>query len=132
MMIGTTRAEIQELNKINLIEYLLKTDKNNCKIRKNGTITHKQKDNLVIWENHSYDFGSTVNPLKDVIGTLRILYDYDFMQTINKLRDYKDSTNGTKQQTTTEATATQEPPPEPTEATEPDYEEQIPDYNFYD
>ena len=112
-MIGTTRAEIEELNKINLIEYLLKTDRNNYNIRNNGTITHKKKDNLVIWSNHSYDFGSTVKPYKDTIGTLRLLYDYDFMQTINKLRDYKDSTNGT-------------------DMNEADYEAQIPNYNQFD
>lgn len=112
MMIGTTRAEIDELNKIDLIDYLLKTDRNNYNIRNNGTITHKQKDNLVIWNNHSYDFGTTVKPYKDVIGTLRILYDYDFMQTINKLRDYKDNTQST-------------------ETNQADYEEQIPDYNLF-
>ena len=92
-MIGTTRAEIAELNKIDLIDYLRKTDSNNIKTRKNGTITHKSKDNLVIWNDHSYDFGTTVNPYKDVIGTLRIIYDYDFMQAINKLRDFKTTNN---------------------------------------
>lgn len=91
-MIGTTREEIRELNQIDLIDYLKKTDSSNIKTRKNGTITHKTKDNLVIWNNHSYDFGTTVNPYKDVIGTLRIIYGYDFMQTINKLRDYKNQT----------------------------------------
>lgn len=112
-MIGTTRAEIDELNKIDLIDYLLKTDRRNYNIRSNGTITHKRKDNLVIWNNHSYDFGTTVKPYKDTIGTLRILYGYDFMQTINKLRDYKDSLNNA-------------------EINETDYEEQIPDYNFFE
>lgn len=91
-MIGTTREEIKELNQIDLIDYLRKTDSSNIRIRKNGTITHKSKDNLVIWNNHSYDFGTTVNPYKDVIGTLRIIYGYDFMQTIKKLRDYKNQT----------------------------------------
>lgn len=91
-MIGTTREEIRELNQIDLIDYLRKTDSSNINIRKNGTITHKSKDNLVIWNNHSYDFGTTINPYKDVIGTLRIIYGYDFMQTINKLRDYKNQT----------------------------------------
>ena len=47
-MIGTTREEIKELNQIDLIDYLRKTDSNNIRIRKNGTITHKSKDNLVI------------------------------------------------------------------------------------
>lgn len=112
MMIGTTRAEIDELNKINLIEYLLKTDRNNYNIRKGGEITPKHKDNIVIYKEHSYDFGSTVKAYKDVIGTIRYLYDYDFMQTINKLRDYKDSTQST-------------------ETSETDYEEQIPDYNLF-
>lgn len=111
-MIGTTRAEIDELNKINLIEYLLKTDKSNYNIRSNGTITHKRKDNLVIWNNHSFDFGSTVKAYKDVIGTIRYLYEYDFMQTINKLRDYRDSTSNT-------------------EINETGYKEQIPDYNLF-
>ena len=111
-MIGTTRTEIDELNKIDLIDYLLKTDRNNYNIRSNGTITHKHKDNLVIWNNHSYDFGTTVKPYKDVIGTIRILYDYDFMQTINKLREYRDSTNSTETSGT-------------------DYREQIPDYNLF-
>ena len=92
-MIGTTREEITELNKIDLIEYLRKTDSNNIRTRKNGTITHKSKDNLVIWNDHSYDFGTTVNPYKDVIGTLRIIYGYDFMQAINKLRDFKTPNN---------------------------------------
>lgn len=92
-MIGTTRAEIAELNKIDLIDYLRKTDSNNIRTRKNGTITHKSKDNLVIWNDHSYDFGTTVNPYKDVIGTLRIIYGYDFMQAINKLRDFKTTNN---------------------------------------
>lgn len=91
-MIGTSRAEIAELNKIDLIDYLRKTDGSNIRTRKNGTITHKSKDNLVIWNDHSYDFGTTVNAYKDVIGTLRILYGYDFMQTINKLRDFKNKT----------------------------------------
>lgn len=113
MMIGTTRAEINELNKIDLIDYLLKTDRNNYNIRNNGTITHKQKDNLVIWNNHSYDFGTTVKAYKDVIGTIRYIYDYDFMQTINKLRDYKDSTQST-------------------ETNQTDYEKQIPNYNLFD
>ena len=92
-MIGTTREEITELNKIDLIEYLRKTDCNNIRTRKNGTITHKSKDNLVIWNDHSYDFGTTINPYKDVIGTLRIIYGYDFMQAINKLRDFKTPNN---------------------------------------
>lgn len=112
MMIGTTRAEIEELNKINLIEYLLKTDRNNYNIRKGGEITPKHKDNIVIYKEHSYDFGTTSKPYKDVIGTIRYLYDYEFMQTINKLRDYKDSTQGT-------------------ETSETDYEKQIPDYNLF-
>lgn len=112
MMIGTTRAEINELNKIDLIDYLLKTDRNNYNIRNNGTITHKQKDNLVIWNNHSYDFATTVKAYKDVIGTIRYIYDYDFMQTINKLRDYKDSTQST-------------------ETNQTDYEKQIPNYNLF-
>ena len=42
---------------------------------------------------HSYDFGTTINPYKDVIGTLRIIYGYDFMQAINKLRDFKTKNN---------------------------------------
>ena len=92
-MIGTTREEITELNKIDLIDYLRKTDINNIRTRKNGTITHKSKDNLVIWNDHSYDFGTTINPYKDVIGTLRIIYGYDFMQAINKLRDFKTKNN---------------------------------------
>ena len=92
-MIGTTREEITELNKIDLIDYLRKTDSNNIRTRKNGTITHKSKDNLVIWNDHSYDFGTTINPYKDVIGTLRIIYGYDFMQAINKLRDFKTKNN---------------------------------------
>lgn len=91
-MIGTTREEIKELNQIDLIDYLKQTDSSNIRTRKNGTITHKTKDNLVVWNNHSYDFGTTVNPYKDVIGTLRIIYGYDFMETINKLRDFKDKT----------------------------------------
>lgn len=100
-MIGTTREEIKELNQIDLIDYLRKTDSSNIKTRKNGTITHKSKDNLVIWNNHSYDFGTTVNPYKDVIGTLRTIYGYDFMQTINKLRDYRTqiAKGDTKEQT---------------------------------
>ena len=88
-MKGTTREGINELNKIDLIDYLQKTDAINIRIRKNGTITHKSKDNFVIWHDHAYDFDSTVNPYKDVIGTLRILYGYDFMEAINKLRDFK-------------------------------------------
>ena len=112
MMIGTTRAEIDELNQINLIEYLLKTDRNNYNIRKGGEITPKHKDNIVIYKNHSYDFGTTVKAYKDVIGTLRFLYDYDFMQTVNKLRDYKNNTQSTG-------------------TNQADYEEQIPNYNLF-
>ena len=47
-MKGTTREKINELNKIDLINYLQKTDAINIRIRKNGTITHKSKDNFVI------------------------------------------------------------------------------------
>ena len=35
-MIGTTREEIKELNQIDLIDYLRKTDSSNIKTRKNG------------------------------------------------------------------------------------------------
>lgn len=91
-MIGTTREEITELNKVDLIAYLLSTDKASYRMRKNGTIVHKNKDNFVIWKDHSYDFGTTVNPYKDTIGTLRIIYGYNFMEAVERLRSYIDRT----------------------------------------
>lgn len=89
-MIGTTREEIEQLNKMDLIGYLLSTDRNSYRVRKNGTIVHKQKDNFVIWHDHSYDFGTTVHPFKDNIGTIREIYGYSFMDAVNRLRDYRD------------------------------------------
>lgn len=88
-MIGVSRKEITELNKINLKEYLLDTDKDNFRERNNETIIYKKNNSLVIWKDHSYDFGTTKHPYKDVIGTLREIYDYSFMETIELLRDYK-------------------------------------------
>lgn len=88
-MVGITRTEITELNSINLINYLLDTDSDNYRKRKNGTIVHKGKDNVVIYQDHSYNFGTTLHPYKDVIGTLRDIYGYDFMTAVNKLRAYR-------------------------------------------
>ena len=57
-MLGITRTEITELNSINLIDYLLETDSSNYRQRKNGTIVHKAKDSVVIYTDHSYNFGT--------------------------------------------------------------------------
>lgn len=89
-MIGITRNEIVELNSINLIDYLLETDKDNFRIRNNGTIVHKAKDSLVIYADHSYNFGTTLHAYKDTIGTIRDIYGYDFMTAVNKLRNYQE------------------------------------------
>lgn len=94
-MIGVTRAEIVELNSINLIDYLLETDGNNYRKRSNGTIVHKAKDNVVIYADHSYNFGTTIHAYKDAIGTIRDIYGYDFMTAVNKLRAYRDKHNYT-------------------------------------
>lgn len=92
-MVGVTRAEIVELNSINLVDYLLATDGNNYRKRKNGTIVHKAKDNVVIYADHSYNFGTTIHAYKDAIGTIRDIYGYDFMTAVNKLRAYRDKQN---------------------------------------
>lgn len=88
-MIGIERQEIVELNSLNLIDYLLKTDGANFRKRDNGTIVYKPKDSIVIWDNHSYSFGSVSHAYKDNIGTLRLLYGYTFMEAVDKLRAYQ-------------------------------------------
>lgn len=87
-MVGTTREEIETLKQIDMIDYFIKTDKANFKLRKNGTLVYRPNENIVIWNDHSYNFGTTVKPYKDIIGTIRELYDLDFMQAINKLKSY--------------------------------------------
>lgn len=89
-MIGIERAEINELNKLNLKEYLLYFDRGNYRERANGTIVHKNKTELVIYQDHSYQFNTTSKPYKDNIGTLRILYGWNFMETVDHLRRYRD------------------------------------------
>lgn len=92
-MVGITREEIIELNSINLIDYLLETDSTNYRTRTNGTIVYKPKDSIVIWNDHSYSFGTVLHPYKDNIGTLRLIYDYTFMEAVDKLRNYKEKHN---------------------------------------
>lgn len=87
-MHGIERAEIDQLKKINLQEYLLSFDKDNYRQRSNGTIVNKNKSHIVIYEDHSYQFNTTVNPYKDNIGTLQVLYGWTFMETVEKLRAY--------------------------------------------
>ncbi len=91
-MHGIERAEIDQLKKINLKEYLLSFDKDNYRQRSNGTIVNKNKSNIVIYEDHSYQFNTTVNPYKDNIGTLQTLYDWTFIETVEKLRAYQKRT----------------------------------------
>lgn len=88
-MIGITREEVNELNAINIQEYLLETDKDNFIKRNNGTIIYKKDKSYVIWSDHAYVFGKVVqHPYKDPIGLLRELYGYSFMEAVNKLREY--------------------------------------------
>lgn len=91
-MHGIERAEIEQLKQINLKEYLLSFDKDNYRQRSNGTIVNKNKSHIVIYEDHSYQFNTTVNPYKDNIGTLQLLYGWTFMETVEKLRAYKKHT----------------------------------------
>ena len=90
-MIGIEKQEIIELNSINLIEYLLTTDPSNFRKRDNGTIVYKPKDSIVIWDNHSYSFGTVKHAYKDNIGTLRLIYGYTFMEAVEKLRNFRAS-----------------------------------------
>ena len=91
-MHGIERAEIEQLKQINLQEYLLSFDKDNYRHRTNGTIVKKDKSHIVIYEDHSYQFNTTVKPYKDNIGTLQTLYGWTFMETVEKLRAYKKCT----------------------------------------
>ena len=91
-MHGIERAEIEQLKQINLKEYLLSFDKDNYRQRSNGTIVNKNKSYIVIYEDHSYQFNTTVNPYRDNIGTLQTLYGWTFMETVEKLRAYQKRT----------------------------------------
>ena len=91
-MHGIERAEIEQLKQINLKEYLLSFDKDNYRQRSNGTIVKKDKSHIVIYADHSYQFNTTVNPYKDNIGTLQLLYGWTFMETVEKLRADKKHT----------------------------------------
>lgn len=91
-MHGIERAEIEQLKQINLKEYLLSFDKDNYRQRSNGTIVNKNKSHIVIYEDHSYQFNTTVNPYRDNIGTLQVLYGWTFMETVEKLRAYQKRT----------------------------------------
>ena len=91
-MIGINRSEIKELNKLNLIDYLKATDGIHYRARQNGTLTHISYDNMVIYEDHSFDFATTIHAYKDNIGTLRKIYGYTFMEAVDKLRAYKQCT----------------------------------------
>ena len=91
-MHGIERAEIEQLKQINLKEYLLSFDKGNYRHRSNGTIVNKNKSHIVIYEDHSYQFNTTVNAYKDNIGTLQTLYGWTFMETVEKLRAYQKRT----------------------------------------
>lgn len=71
---------------------LLSFDKDNYRQRSNGTIVNKNKSHIVIYEDHSYQFNTTVNPYKDNIGTLQTLYGWTFMETVEKLRAYQKRT----------------------------------------
>ena len=91
-MHGIERAEIEQLKQINLQKYLLSFDKDNYRHRTNGTIVKKDKSHIVIYEDHSYQFNTTVKPYKDNIGTLQTMYGWTFMETVEKLRTYKKCT----------------------------------------
>ena len=91
-MHGIERAEIEQLKQINLKEYLLSFDKDNYRQRNNGTIVKKDKSHIVIYEDHSNQFNTTVNPYRDNIGTLQLLYGWTFMETVDRLRAYKKRT----------------------------------------
>ena len=91
-MHGIERAEIEQLKQINLKEYLLSFDKDNYRQRSNGTIVNKNKSYIVIYEDHSYQSNTTVNPYRDNIGTLQTLYGWTFMETVEKLRAYQKRT----------------------------------------
>ena len=91
-MHGIERAEIEQLKQINLKEYLLSFDKDNYRQRSNGTFVNKNKSYIVIYEDHSYQFNTTVNPYRANIGTLQTLYGWTFMETVEKLRAYQKRT----------------------------------------
>ena len=87
---GTTRDEINKLKRINMIEYFTETDGDNIRKRSNGTVVHKSKEKIVIYEDHSYTFDDEEpKPYKDIIGTLQQIYGYTFFETIEKLREYE-------------------------------------------
>ena len=87
-MKGISKQRVVEANSINLINYLKETDASSFRERKNGTIVYVPNDSLVIWADHSYDFGTVQHPYKDAIGTIRMLYDYSFEEAITKLEEY--------------------------------------------
>ena len=89
-MHGIERAEIEELKQINLKEYLLRYDRGSYRVRNNGTIIKKDKSQIVIYDDHSYQFNTTTKAYKDNIGTLQVLYSWNFMEAVNHLRDYRD------------------------------------------
>lgn len=87
-MKGINKQRIVEANSINLIDYLKDTDGSKFRERKNGTIVYIPNDSVVIWNDHSYDFGTVEYPYKDAIGTIRELYGYGFEEAIIKLEEY--------------------------------------------
>lgn len=89
-MHGIERAEIEQIKQINLKEYLLYFDRGNYRQRNNGTIVKKDNSHIVIYDNHSYQFNTTIKPYRDNIGTLQALYGWTFMETIEHLRKYRD------------------------------------------
>ena len=91
-MIGINRSEIKELNRLNLIDYLKTTDGSHYKTRQNGTLTHISYDNMVIYEDHSFDFATTIHAYNYNIVTLRQIYGYTFMEAVEKLLAYKKRT----------------------------------------
>ena len=88
-MIGIEREEIDNLNKINLIAYLEHTDSQGFNKRNNGTLVCKKDTSLVIYSDHSYNFGMGTYPYKDNIGTRRYIYKYNFMEAVNHLREFQ-------------------------------------------
>ena len=92
-IIGIERDEIDELNRLDLIGFLLDFDKANYRQRNNGTLVKYGKSELVIYHDHSYQFNTTVHKYKDNIGTLRALYGWGFMEAVNHLRQYRDKEN---------------------------------------
>lgn len=91
MIRPTTKAEINRLKQINLIEYFTETDGNNFEKITGGALVYKNDNRIVIYEDHAYiyDIPKEQHPYKDIIGIIRIIDDCGFLEAIEKLREYE-------------------------------------------